>query len=217
MPHPASGCSVLPFANPAHSKNCWHPRLPNGLTLPAPPLRSRKHSERRERIEGAEVLAKKSLPFRLTFLSHNSPNADKPLLPVFLSQTVLTDTLAAGGAVHEPPVARVQCGMEPRAPAIGIEDKDIAGTHGNAAPHAVPGLGLRIGHAGPTRSARSSRTLWAWCLRDGNAHRSGSARSERPGRRGKRYHTAHRNRVRKYMSYRSRRAATLDKANRQAP
>lgn len=116
MPHPASGCSVLPFANPAHSKNCWHPRLPNGLTLPAPPLRSRKHSERREGIEGAEVLAKKSLPFRLTFLSHNSPNADKPLLPVFLSQTVLTDTLAAGGAVHEPPVARVQCGMEPRAP-----------------------------------------------------------------------------------------------------
>ena len=68
MPHPASGCSVLPFANPAHSKNCWHPRLPNGLTLPAPPLRSRKHSERREGIEGAEVLAKKSLPFRLTFL-----------------------------------------------------------------------------------------------------------------------------------------------------
>ena len=207
MPHPASGCSVLPFANPAHSKNCWHPRLPNGLTLPAPPLRSRKHSERRERIEGAEVLAKKSLPFRLTFLSHNSPNADKPLLPVFLSQTVLTDTLAAGGAVHEPPVARVQCGMEPRAPAIGIEDKDVAGTHGNAAPHAVPG----------TRSARSSRTLWAWCLRDGNAHRSGSARSERPGRRGKRYHTAHHNRVRKYMSYRSRRAATPDKANRRAP
>lgn len=91
MPHPAPGCSVLPFANPAHSKNCWHPRLPNGLTLPAPPLRSRKHSERRERIEGAEVLAKKSLPFRLTFLSHNSPNADKPLLPVFLSQTVLTE------------------------------------------------------------------------------------------------------------------------------
>ena len=42
MPHPASGCSVLPFANPAHSKKCWHPRLPNGLTLPAPPLRSRK-------------------------------------------------------------------------------------------------------------------------------------------------------------------------------
>ena len=38
--------------------------------------------------------------------------------------------------------------MEPRAPAIGIEDKDIAGTHGNATPHAVPGLGLRIGHAG---------------------------------------------------------------------
>ena len=148
MPHPASGCSVLPFANPAHSKNCWHPRLPNGLTLPAPPLRSRKHSERREGIEGAEVLAKKSLPFRLTFLSHNSPNADKPLLPVFLSQTVLTDTLAAGGAVHEPPVARVQCGMEPRAPAIGIEDKDVAGTHDNAPPHAVPGLGLRIGHAG---------------------------------------------------------------------
>lgn len=98
-------------------------------------------------LEGTGALAQKArLLAKEHFLSHNS-RMRISTSSVFLSQTVLTDTLAASGAVHRPPLpVWPQMRYEPRAPTGGIEDKDVAGTRSNAATHAVPGLGLRIGH-----------------------------------------------------------------------